>query len=253
MYIKAIEAVDQFTRPIHTLSRTYGGLVTPGSATLFFVNREGIAITCKHVLNQVVHAEELNRKFSSFLAEKAQIPLDGKFKRSMALLEAKYGYKNETTVQMKINFVNCVASLSSFKCHFHPVLDLGILIFEGFSETLYRSSATFVKEDHAIKQGKSLCRLGYPFPEFTNFQYNKATDDIEWIESGNRESPKFPMDGIITRFGSDGAQIISIEMSTPGLKGQSGGPLSDQDGLVYQQHLLLQIVAEQHQEEIGFG
>ena len=53
MFVEAIEKVDAFTRPIHTITRTHGGLVTPGSATLFFVNDEGVAVTCKHVLNVI--------------------------------------------------------------------------------------------------------------------------------------------------------------------------------------------------------
>ena len=63
-------------------------------------------------------------------------------------------------------------------------------------------------------------------------------DDIEWTNSGNPNSPLSPLDGIITRFGVDNNQIVSIEMSTPGLRGQSGGPLFDSEGLVYGMHYL---------------
>jgi hypothetical protein len=102
MYVKAIETVGQFTKPIHTLSRTYGGLITPGSATLFFVNEEGVAITCKHVADLIVNAEQVNARFQSFKAERDQMPKDGKFKGALSRLESKYGYKKETTVQSKI-------------------------------------------------------------------------------------------------------------------------------------------------------
>jgi hypothetical protein len=38
----------------------------------------------------------------------------------------------------------------------------------------------------------------------------------------------------VTRFTGDQSGTISgIEMSTPGLRGQSGGPLFDQDGIIY--------------------
>jgi hypothetical protein len=125
-----------------------------------------------------------------------------------------------------------------FTCHLHPTIDLAIISFEGFRQKFYTSFATFVKDSGKIRQGRSLCRLGYPFPEFNNFRHNPDTDDIEWTETGNPVSPGFPMDGIITRFGGDGQQIISIEMSTPGLRGQSGGPLFDGEGLVYgMQHM----------------
>ncbi len=41
MFIEAIKEVDRFTKPIHSIVRTYGGLISPATATLFFVNEEG--------------------------------------------------------------------------------------------------------------------------------------------------------------------------------------------------------------------
>ena len=85
-----------------------------------------------------------------------------------------------------------------------------------------------------MKQGKYLCRLGYPFPEFNNFKHDPIKDDIEWTAEGISASPAFPIDGIITRFvGDTSGKISGIEMSTPGLRGQSGGPLFDVNGTVY--------------------
>jgi hypothetical protein len=84
-----------------------------------------------------------------------------------------------------------------------------------------------------VKQGKFLCRLGFPFPEFTNFRYQEAADDIEWTQEGNIHSPRFPLEGMITRHLADAQGIYGIELSTPGLRGQSGGPLFDEKGLVY--------------------
>jgi len=79
-----------------------------------------------------------------------------------------------------------------------------------------------------------LCRLGFPFPEFSNFKYNENKDDIEWTVEGKANTPRFPIEGMITRklLGADGS-TIGIEISTPGLKGQSGGPLFDYEGIVY--------------------
>lgn len=232
MYIKAIETADKFTRPVHIISRSYGGIVSPGSSTLFFVNEEGMAITCKHVVHLIKNAEYLNSRYNSFRQERAGLANGPDFTEKLAQLEKKYGYRKETTVQVKINFLNSVDS-SNFTCLEHPELDLAVIKFEGYSRKFYSSCATFVRDQGKIRQGKSLCRLGYPFPEFTNYRYSQEKDDLEWINSGNPNSPSFPMDGIITRFGSDGKRLISIEMSTPGLRGQSGGPLFDQEGLVY--------------------
>ena len=233
MFIEAIKEVDRFTKPIHSIVRTYGGLISPATATLFFVNEEGVAITCKHVLDLIVQADKVNGQYQNFKAEQDKLPRDGKFKKGLKGLELKYRYKSDSVVQLKNRFINSVHPITNIRFHAHPTLDLAILIFEGFENKHYSSYAKFVKDSNKLAQGKYLCRLGYPFPEFNNFKHNLDTDDIEWTMTGNPNSPKFPIDGIITRFGAENNQVTSIELSTPGLKGQSGGPLFDKDGLVY--------------------
>jgi hypothetical protein len=234
MFIKAIEEVNKFTRPLHTITRNYAGLISPGTSTFFFVNEAGVAISCKHVLNLILQADQINNQFNLFKADLAKLPKDNKYRKNLTGLELKYKFKKEKAVQVKNNFVNCFDTISGMTYHAHPTLDLAIIVFQGFNTILYNSYATFVSDPNKIKQGKYLCRLGYPFPEFNNFMHNQITDDIEWTATGNQSSPSFPLDGIITRFVGDGAgQIIGIELSTPGLRGQSGGPLFDTDGLVY--------------------
>ena len=234
MFETAIEKISGFTRPLHTISRTYGGLVIPGSATFFFVNNAGVAITCKHVANMIPSADTINAAYLQFKAERDKLANDGRYPKLLNGLELKYKYGKETTVQLKNNFLNCFDKIDKIDIHTHPSLDLAILEFKGFNKIFYSSHATFVKDCKKIKQGKYLCRLGFPFPEFSNFMHNPATDDIEWTNSGNPNSPSFPIDGIITRFIGDATLgTTGIEMSTPGLKGQSGGPLFDTDGLIY--------------------
>lgn len=238
MFANAIEKMNGFTRPMHTITRTYGGLVTPGTSTLFFVNENGFAITCRHVLDLIIGAEQVNAKFEMFKKERNALSQGGKYRRQLKDLETRYGYKNETTVQIKNMFRGCVDSWKQLRWHVHPELDLAVLIFDGFKEKFYSSHAVFVKDPKKIRQGRYLCRYGFPFPEFNNFHFNTEKEDLEWLNTGVVESPSFPIDGIITRFVGSQQQINSIEMSTPGLKGQSGGPLFDADGLVYgMQHL----------------
>ncbi|MES2646292.1 MAG: trypsin-like peptidase domain-containing protein [Bacteroidota bacterium] len=234
MFTLAIEKALQYTRPLHNIHRTYGGILMPGSSTFFFVNNEGVAVTCKHVLNSIIAADEINNNYQKFRAEKNRIPNDGKYKIRLQALETKYKYAKETVVQFKNNFLNCFDQINSITTHAHPTLDLAILEFKGFNKLHYQGHASFMKDTSRIKQGKSLCRLGFPFPEFNNFQYNEISDDIEWTNTGNPNSPSFPIDGIVTRFLGDpkNREITGIELSTPGLRGQSGGPLFDVHGVV---------------------
>jgi hypothetical protein len=233
MFIDAIEKVDHFTRPIHIITRTYDGLLTPGTATLFFVNDEGVAITCKHVADIIISADRMNQQYHDFKKERDMLPRDRHFKDDVNRLRKKYNISGTTVIQIKNSFINCFDKIDNIVFHMHPELDLAILKFQGFRKKFYEGHAEFIRDPGLVKPGRSLCRIGYPFPEFTNFRYNENIDDIEWTSSGNPNSPMFPIDGIITRFGSNGSKIVSIEMSTPGLRGQSGGPLFDMDGNIY--------------------
>lgn len=234
MFESAIENALQFTRPLHTLSRTYGGLILPGSSTFFFVNDNGIAVTCKHVANLIPSAENMNQSWMKFKTERDKLSKDSKYQKHLKGLEVKYKYTKETTVQLKNNFLNCFDKIDQIIVHTHPALDLAILEFKGFNKILYSSHARFIVDGKKIKQGNYLCRIGFPFPEYNNFRHNPDIDDIEWTNTGNPNSPVFPIDGIVTRFVGDAkGAITGIELSTPGLRGQSGGPLFDTNGIVY--------------------
>jgi hypothetical protein len=234
MFIKAIETVSKYTRAIHTISRIYNSeKIIPGASTIFFVNDEGYAITCKHVATQLMHSEKITTNYTNYKIARAQLPRDENFQKKLEALKIKHKIGEGITIQMKNRFVNCVDKMSKYITYFHPNHDLAIIKFEGFSKFKCSEFAVFKKNISTVKQGKFLCRLGFPFPEFTNFKFNDKSDDIEWTHSGIMNSPIFPIDGMVTRFLGDGkGKIYGIELGRPGLRGQSGGPLFDSDGLV---------------------
>lgn len=231
MFVKAIDEVAKFTRPIHTISRTYKEkTVVPGAATLFFVNENGCAITCKHVIDLIGKRETINKRHVDFEAEKALIGKKNHNKR-IKVLESKYNLKPNEIIQLKDILVGCTKESSyRYRWIVHPKYDLAIIIFEDFKNPAYESYAKFVKDSSGLQQGKYLCRLGYPFPEFTNFKYNEDTDDIEWTKEGQQGTPRFPIEGMLTRHLMNDGKKIGLEISTPGLKGQSGGPLFNEQG-----------------------
>ena len=219
--------------------RNYGSNeIIRSCASCIVINEEGWLLTCKHIVNGLLKVEKpINDKYSNFKQEKALVmPLPkGKQKKAINKLEQKYGYSKSAapTIQLKNIFIKVVDGATLVKYIVHPVYDLALVKIEGFNRLFCNNFPVFKNVTTDLKPGLSLCRLGFPFAEFNDYQYNALTDDIEWIGTGNLMSPYFPIDGIMTRYVYDSNGIYGIEMSTPGLIGQSGGPLFDKDGVIY--------------------
>lgn len=235
MFVRAIEIADRFTRPLHIVTRNYGS-DTPyaGAATLFFVNAEGWALTCRHVAQHLAATDQVNSAYAAFVAEFALGKGKVREKVLRKQLETKHGYSSKSPVQILNMFVNCVDVLKSFEWKQHSEIDLALLKFNGFTKLGVDTFPTFAANGPELKQGKSLCRLGFPFPEFTNFSYDAASDALAWTQTGRQGTPRFPIEGMVTRhlLGANGT-TAGFEMSTPGLRGQSGGPAFDIDGRVW--------------------
>jgi len=234
MFTSAIETAAQYTRPIHTISRIWGSTsVIPGTATLFFVNADGWALTCKHVANQLGLADQLLQKFGAFKAERGKLPPGKKFHQSTRILERKYGYAKGTPVEMYNRLVDCVEGKLDLSAQLHPTLDIALIKFSGFSKLHVSGFPVLGRNGADLKQGKFLCRLGFPFPEFTDFEYDSAAECIRWTSSGRPTTPRFPIEGMVTRHLMTPEGIVGFELSTPGLRGQSGGPAFDCHGIVW--------------------
>ncbi len=229
MFVNAINEVAGFTRAIHSISRNFGSnQIHKGSATLFFVNQEGYALTCKHVAQWITQADQINQRYTNF-QNQARV-LSGSQRNALA---KKFGLSTEQTGETRITFVDSVDKISNLKFHLHPTYDLALIKFEGFDKTLFKNTPIFQKNDQSVQPGALLCRLGFPFPEFTNFALDQNSQTLIWTKEGNASSPRFPIEGMVTRFlGDTTGKIYGIELSTPGLRGQSGGPLFDSNGKI---------------------
>ncbi|MFD1142071.1 trypsin-like peptidase domain-containing protein [Larkinella insperata] len=234
MFVEAIERVDSFVRPILSIVRRYGSSeVIPACSTMFFVNEQAYAVTCKHVAEQLLQSENIHQNYLKFQGERRSIMRAPNSARRLEDLEKKYNLRQESIIQIKNQFGSSFDQSSRITYHLHPTQDLAVIHFEGYNQLKYNSCAVFLRDSSKIRQGRSLCRLGYPFPEFTNYRYNAERDEIEWTTDGRTSTPRFPIDGIITRLRAENNEVVGIEMSTPGLRGQSGGPLFDTNGIIY--------------------
>ena len=85
MFIKAIEDIQKFTRPIHTIVRYYGhDFATPWTGTFFFVNDYGIAVTCRHIANNIINTDSINQRYSLIKKERDSFgtKIDGKLQKA---------------------------------------------------------------------------------------------------------------------------------------------------------------------------
>lgn len=235
MFVEAFELATKFTRPIHSISRNYrSDVIQRGTATLFFVNSNGWGLTCGHVANNLVAGDELARRAKDFKKELSAGRGTQKEKKLLKELEKKYGYTKNTPFELYNNFINCIEGKLECQIIKHMKYDVALIKFENYTRLLCDTFPVFPSDTSSLKQGKMLCRLGFPFPEFENFEYAKDTERLIWTDKGRKTTPRFPIEGMLTRFVQDDQRNrFAFELSTAGLRGQSGGPAFDTEGKVW--------------------
>ncbi len=235
MFVNAIETATAFTRPIHSISRNYGSTdVHAGAATLFFINSDGWAMTCGHVARHIMATDAIGSKYQAYKAALVAQRGTRKEKQILRELEKKFGYSPAETIELHMLFVQCIEGNLELNIMLHEQLDVALIRFRNYSRLLCDKFPVFPADTSNLKQGKSLCRLGFPFAEFNNFAYDQQTDQIMWTDTGRRNTPTFPIEGMVTRYlVTPEGQLQGFEMSTPGLRGQSGGPAFDSDGKIW--------------------
>ena len=235
MFVEAIEIAGKFTRPIHSISRNYGlTTIQAGAATLFFVNSDGWAFTCKHVAGQIAAGGKLRKKYDAFKKELSSLQGTIKKNKLIKQLEKKYGYSKNTPVELNNRFMNCVEGVLNLSFIIHKEYDVALINFKDYSRLLCDAFPVFPSDTSSLQPGKYLCRLGYPFPEFRNYAYDDKADMVNWTDTGKQTTPRFPIEGMVTRrLSKEEGKVYGFEMSTPGLRGQSGGPAFDVEGKVW--------------------
>lgn len=185
MFNEAIEIAAGFTRAIHSISRNYGStVIQPGTATLFFINSDGWALTCGHVADQLAAGRALARNAKTFKDELSTRRGTQKEKTLLKELEKKYKYSKSTPFELHNRFINCVEGALKFQLIKHKEIDVALIKFEDYTKLLCNTFPIFPSVTSSLQQGKYLCRLGFPFPEFTNFAYDEQNDQLIWTDTG---------------------------------------------------------------------
>ena len=225
MFKKAIKKNLEYTRPILFGERLFNNTkVNSGIGSFIILNNEGYILTCKHIAEKVIMARESELKYNSYLEK-----CSGKSTTEVKKITKEYGYDENMIVQARNIFMNCFENGVLEKIIIHNKYDLALIKFANFTNVNAKYYPTFTSKN--IEAGESVCKLGFPWPTYDCFTYDEKSNSIEIKKDASFMTPAFPIDGMITRTILDDTGIeFAFETSTPGLRGQSGGPVFSTDG-----------------------
>ena len=226
MFSKAIEKGIKYTKPLLTGRMYYEKRrIVNGISSLIVLNAEGDILTCGHVADLFMIADETNEVFYPILAE-----LQGKSNKEQAKIEKKYDIKPDTLVALHNIIVDIADNPGRLNIIKHPILDLAIIKLENKENVLIKDFPIFRTENALV--GEMMCNLGFAFPEYDTFYYDE-NKNLVCTSNKIMNFPVFPLNGMITRHIIDPNQEITMfEISCPCLPGQSGGPILDEKGYI---------------------
>jgi Trypsin-like peptidase domain len=235
MFANANALARRFTHPMIVSSRRWSGSVDVSVGAYVVLNREGWIVTSAHVFGLASKAQADAPKVASLNARIAalragpQTP-SSKVTRELGELErsAEPGWITNHSYWcgrdgVALRDIRLVSGADIAVARLDPIP-------RGFIAVL----PTLKNPAVDIQPGRSLCRLGFAF--------TKVTSTFDDVAAGFRvqgEVPYFPLEGMFTRIvdagrTADGKYPIRfIETSSPGLRGQSGGPLFDVQGRIW--------------------
>lgn len=235
MFSHAIALAGEYTRPIIVTKRTEDQTVSCGMATFIVINESGWILTAAHVVQDALvaqqHKVERDKYQSDILAINSNPQYSpGKKKHEIGQLNKNWEWITHFSMWWAID------GITAEVLHIDGLTDLALAKLIGPTDKLQvKAFPIFANPSNPIQQGTSLCRLGFPF------HYVKALFDSATEKFSIPDLPplaRFPNDGIFTRNmmlvdNTTKQQVHFIETSSPGLRGQSGGPIFDTKGNVW--------------------
>lgn len=233
MFADAMEKAAGYVRPVKTIARIYkSDEVIPQAATMFFVNREGAAVTCRHIAEEIMRAGRINARYDSFRKELNSLPADRSIRIETNRMERRFDYlKGETTIQLRYSFADCYEKIERLSIDMHPFRDLAIIRLQGSGGMKYSGNCTF-SATQKPRPGMSVCRLGYPVTGFDDYEFFPERDDIQWTVSGAHVPVQIPSDGMIVRTYSEEGRAKGFVLSGLCGAGYCGAPVVNRDGVL---------------------
>jgi len=223
---------SQYTQPVFIVNRFYDGTLEGNPSTCVVVNKDGWIITVAHLWNSHFAFEQHKKEIANYSKQVQFIKGNqtlSKNKKSKQLKRLKVNPRWITHHAM--SWTKKSVQLKDLRVL--PEGDLAIGRLDPF-EPEWISTYPIFKNPDTLNIGTSLCKLGYPF------QNIKVTfNEQSGFEIETKFLPQFPIEGIYTRNilrgkSANGKYDIKLlETSSPGLRGQSGGPIFDTNGTVW--------------------
>ncbi len=235
MFSKAYEIASTYTQPVLVSSRLFNGEIKNNLGSFVIINDEGWVITVAHILDSLITFNQNNKEVQEYTAKLTQIEKDSNLNKKEKFKKIQKLNSNPAWV---VNSSHWWGHDSHRIKNFHILKENDIAIgkIENYNPAFCNNYPIF-KNPKDLKYGTSLCKLGYPFYDVKS-TFNEQTNSFTF-DSSIFPIPRFPIDGIFTRNIVAGKSLNNkfdikyIETSTPGLRGQSGGPIFDTDGNIW--------------------
>jgi S1-C subfamily serine protease len=235
MFANAYNEASVFTYPLIISMRFFDKTVECSLGCFVIINPEGWIVTAAHLLTPFLAFQQHSKEIAEYNKHVLAIEQD---QRLWAWRKRKRIKRLKSNPKWITNHSFWWGSDGTKvqELKVLPEADLAVGRIESFDSKAV-STYPILKNTSSLPHGTSLCKLGFPFYQI------KATFDEESklfrLPSGTLPVPRFPIEGIYTRNlikgkSKDGKyEIKFLETSSPGLKGQSGGPIFDVKGTLW--------------------
>jgi hypothetical protein len=234
MFESAVTAANAFTFPYVGLRRRTDGLVSSSMAAFILLNEDGWILTSGHIIDEIVSCQKQSQDPASASND------------SVAKSQSPPRITDHSEIWAIPGFESVRPRLAYAKVN--RAADIAVARLEPFDSQAFASEPTFRDTSaEPLAQGASVCLVGFPF------HHIEATFDPDTrgftLAPGAFPVPRFAIDGIVARFRrrhlAQDASGLFIQTSSPGLRGQSGGPLLDVRGRI--------VGIQSHTEHLDLG
>jgi hypothetical protein len=235
MFAQACEIARYYTAPVIVSTKTIDNKVDCSCGAFVFLNNEGWIITVAHLFESFIKwkadESEIVKYFQSIKEIEQNLSLNQKIKnKKIAKIQKNRNWISNHSFWWGVN------EIQLDECKIFGELDLAIGKLKKFNPESIKHYPK-IKNPKDLKIGTSLCKLGYPFH---NISATFDQQNNRFVLAENvLPLPMFPIDGIFTRNVIGGKtkdgkfDIKFLETSSPGLRGQSGGPIFDVNSNIY--------------------